>query len=290
MSEAQARAPAQSVGEILQRQRQEKNLGVTQIAERLRLDPRVIQALESDDYSSLPAALYVRGYLRSYARLVGLDPAALIDRYNNDSPSELPEIIPEVRHPTQTSSSDKPVQAITLLVTFLMVILVVAWWQSNFVVRPGGRGEQPPQAAELPPPSLSYPITIVRHPEDPFYRAPEEEPVPESAPPAGPGAAAPAAPAVPPAAGESGAQSTSTGPDQLTVRLSADSWVEIFDARGQKVYVSLARNGEVLSLAGTAPFSVLLGFAQGVSIEINGKGFDPAPYSRSGIARFTLDD
>ena len=54
--------------------------------------------------------------------------------------------------------------------------------------------------------------------------------------------------------------------------------------------VSLARAGDTFDLHGTAPFSVLLGFAQGVNIQLNGKPFDPAPYSRSGVARFTLGE
>lgn len=284
MSQAQARTQVPSVGDTLKHHRLEKNLSVTQVAERLRLDPRVIEALERNDYSSLPAALYVRGYLRSYSRLLNIDAEAVIARFNNDSPTEPPEIIPEVRHPTQTSSSDRPIKAISYLLSFTLVILIIAWWQSNFVVRRDdftAGGHENTQAQ--PPPGLPYPITIVRHPDSPFYRAPIEEPEESGA-----GMEATAG-----ALSETGAvviERGPPGPDRIVMRLSADSWIEVFDANGEKVFVSLARAGQVLSLTGTAPFSVLLGFAQGVSIEINGKPFESGAYSRSGIARFTLDD
>lgn len=284
MSEAQGRTSPQSVGEILKRRREENGLSISQVAERMRLDSRVIGALEQNDYSSLPAALYVRGYLRGYARLLNIDPEAIIARFNNDSPSEPPEIIPEVRHPTQSSSSDKPVKAITYLVTFTMVILIIAWWQSNFIVRhsdPGvDAGEIP--IAESPPPGLPYSFPIIKHPDSPFYRAPDDES--DAAGNIG------LRPDDAQAPGGKLIERGPAGPDRILIRLSADSWIEIFDAGGEKVYLSLARSGDVLSLSGTAPFSVLLGFAQGVSLELNGKPFDPAPYSRSGIARFTLGE
>ena len=60
------------------------------------------------------------------------------------------------------------------------------------------------------------------------------------------------------------------------------------DVNGDKVYMGLGRAGDTLDLHGTAPFSVLLGFAQGVKVEFNGKPFDLASYSRSGVAHFTL--
>ena len=84
--------------------------------------------------------------------------------------------------------------------------------------------------------------------------------------------------------------SDSSGPDSLHVRLTADSWIEIHDADDQKVFVGLGRSGDELSLRGRAPFSIVLGFAQGVNIEFNGKPVDSAPFSRAGIARFTLGE
>jgi cytoskeleton protein RodZ len=81
-----------------------------------------------------------------------------------------------------------------------------------------------------------------------------------------------------------------TGPDSIILNVTADSWIEIIDAKDQRVYVDLARTGDVLYLSGYAPFQVLLGFAQGVTIQYNGNPFDQSPYSRSGVARFTLGE
>ena len=78
-----------------------------------------------------------------------MDADRIIAKYNNKAPQP-PELIPDVKHPTQVSSSDKPVKAVTYLVTFMLVLLVLAWVQSNFVVRE-------PVAPGLTEPEVSFP-------------------------------------------------------------------------------------------------------------------------------------
>ncbi len=66
-------------GKRLASARAEMNLSAQDVAAQLNLSARVIDALESDDYSSLPGATFVRGYLRAYAKLVGVDEASLLE-------------------------------------------------------------------------------------------------------------------------------------------------------------------------------------------------------------------
>ena len=127
-----------SVGHILRARRREQDLSAQEVATQLHLDPRVIEALENDAFDQLPASIYVRGYIRNYAKLVGADGEHLVRLYDQAGAEEEPEIIPEVRHPTQTSSSDKPVKVVTYLITLVLVILLVAWWQSNFLISQPG--------------------------------------------------------------------------------------------------------------------------------------------------------
>lgn len=295
----QPTVPAPPVGEKLRQYRERGDLSLQQIATQLHLETRVIEALEADDYDNLPAPIYVRGYIRGYAKLVNADADELIKLYDANGGTEAPEIIPEVKHSSQTNSSDKPVKAFTYLLTLLLVVLLITWWQSNFLVpkTPGPKTSANERAAV--PPAFDYPYKIVKHPDSPFYRA-EEAPAAETtnAPATDTGETAPlSAEATEPAAAGPGPEPVehtivpeTTGPDTISLKISADSWIEIYDADGAKVMVSLARAGDTFDLHGTAPFSVLLGFAQGVNIQLNGKPFDPAPYSRSGVARFTLGE
>lgn len=287
-----------SLGETLRELRRGKDLSIQEVGTRLHLDPRIIDALEADDFDHLPAGIYVRGYIRNYAKLLEADADDLIRIYEQTGVDEEPEIIPEVKHPSQTSSSDKPVKAFSYLITLVFVILVIAWWQSNFLVK---KAETPTHVEKAAgnghitvPPAFDYHFDVVHNPTDPFYRAPTEETGGQE------GAAEPGPLTLPsesatnaPAAEEHQPRvitTDATGPDSINVELSADSWIEIYDSTDQRVYVGLARAGDKLLLHGTAPFSVLLGFAQGVNIEYNGKPFDIASYSRSGVARFTLGE
>jgi cytoskeleton protein RodZ len=261
-----------TVGATLKQHRDARKLSIQDVAAKLRLDPRVIESLESDNFAALPAALYVRGYLRGYAKLLSLDPEALIAGYDGGLPDEPPQIVPELKHPAQRTSTDRPVKAVTYLLTLTLALLLVAWWQSSFVVT---ERVEAPVAEAAPPPGLPYPITVVRHPDGPFYRAPVEETASESG-----------------LQAETAAVITSVpgGPDRARFTFSADSWLEVFDADGNELHVGLARAGEIAEVGGKAPFSVLLGYAPGVSVQFNGRPFDSAGFSRSGVARFTLDD
>ena len=78
------------------------------------------------------------------------------------------------------------------------------------------------------------------------------------------------------------------GDDKLRFILTRDSWIEVHDANKISLYQGLARAGNEIRLSGKAPFSVLLGYAQGVEVRFNNEPFDPAPYANAGIARFTL--
>ena len=74
----------------------------------------------------------------------------------------------------------------------------------------------------------------------------------------------------------------------MELTLKHDSWIEVYDANKTRLYLGLARAGDEIKLAGMAPFSVLLGYASGVTVRYNDEPFDPSPYANAGIARFTL--
>jgi cytoskeleton protein RodZ len=70
-----------SPGTRLRAARKQCNLGIEQVARELHLDVAVIEAIEDDDQAALPAPIFVQGYLRSYARLVGLQADELLRTY-----------------------------------------------------------------------------------------------------------------------------------------------------------------------------------------------------------------
>lgn len=327
MPDMQVQDIQKSVGETLTEIREQKNLTKQEVANQLHLDIKIIEALETENFDVLPSPAYARGYLRNYAKLLSMDADRIIAQYNNKAPQP-PELIPDVKHPSQVSSSDKPVKAVTYLVTFMLVLLVLAWVQSNFVVRESVE----PHSAE---PEVTFPENVEPSvPETGFTgEAETSEPVEAAAVSAGPGQMEAGTPVT---VGESGAEAgveeiqtggeavsnegetqqpeqsneqataplsldvdenqternvdVTTGPDSISMKLTANSWIEIYDAFDNRLLMTLARSGEEISLKGTAPFKVKLGFSQGVILYFNGEYFDPAPYSHGGVANFTLGE
>ena len=73
--------PAEGPGDALREAREALDVSTREVADALNLPMSVIEALEANDYERLPQPVFTRGYLRSYARLLELDPAAIVARY-----------------------------------------------------------------------------------------------------------------------------------------------------------------------------------------------------------------
>lgn len=275
-----------TAGETLRELRKGKKLSVQDIAAQMNLETRVIEALEMNNYEELPTSTYIRGYIRSYAKIIAADAESIIALYDDGAP-EPPEIIPDIKHGTQMSSSDKPVKAFTYLLTFVLALLFLAWIQSKFMLADSSLVDS--STAETSPDALPDPKVVVKNPQSP--NTPDTTETEEVFGPEQPKISKKSEPPLTLATDDKVQVEELTdinGPDSLLMKLTADSWIEIFDRDGKKLFLSLARSGDDLSINGNAPFKVKLGFAQGVSLEFNGQSFDPAPYSRAGVAHFTL--
>lgn len=88
---------------------------------------------------------------------------------------------------------------------------------------------------------------------------------------------------------ETGARKlTAVGVQRLRFEFSADCWMEIRDSADALLYADLGRAGEVRRFVGDGPFSLKLGFAEGVQVYFNAEAIDLAPYTRNQIARMEL--
>ena len=70
----------------------------------------------------------------------------------------------------------------------------------------------------------------------------------------------------------------------------ADSWVEIYDASGQRVFFDMGKTGSTRTVSAAAPLRVFLGFADGVQVELDGRPVLVPPEAKRGnLAEFSLD-
>src|SRR6516165_3407766 len=80
------------IGARLRSAREKRGLTVLQAAEKLHVDARVLEALESQDFAALGAAVYARGHLRRYAELLGESPPELQRLYDDSTHTEQPDL------------------------------------------------------------------------------------------------------------------------------------------------------------------------------------------------------
>lgn len=315
-------SPATAPGQILKRARENKNLTVAAIATLMNLDLRTVEALERGDQGKLPAPIFVRGYLRGYARLVGVSETTVLDAYQAQAPREpVPRPVGFSKVPVRPAfrAPALPWRGLLLVIVVLVAVWLGIQWGPQLIARLTGAATPVTAQPELPivtSPTDSSAVQTAPRPEPQMPETPTAElpamergrvdlplPVPSVAPSPAPSnepvqPAAEPEPASPPDDSDfgAGAQQTSTEPTaptasgetRLELRVSDDSWVEVHAADGSKLVIDLLHKGETRTVTGKAPLSVLLGNAAGVEISVDGKPFDHRRYDRDNIARFEI--
>ena len=117
-------------GAHLRNAREEAGMSVDAVAEALLLKTNTLRLLEADAHDRLPAPTFVRGYLRGYARVLGLPSGPILDMYDRQG-FEPPPLTNEVTDPPQAHTSDIPVRLVTYAVAVVLALLVGLWWHSQ---------------------------------------------------------------------------------------------------------------------------------------------------------------
>lgn len=253
-------AAPRSIGERLRAGRERAGLSVAAAAEKLHLDPKVIESLEADRFAELGASVYVRGHLRRYADFVGEPGAELVSLYTSRDVRPPPPDLTQVPHPNHRADPRRLVTPIVGLSCAAILVLAI-WW-----VLAGSRSGTESSAEPAPVIPAAQTVAPVAQPEEGAVTT-----APAGTPAAG--AAAPAAPAMADAANappkrEEPAPARET---RLKLDLTNDSWVEVYDARGDRLFYDVASAGSVQSVSGRGPLRVVLGNAAGVTVEVDGQ-------------------
>ncbi len=288
---------SESPGRRLRVQRQSRGIEVERIAAQLHLRVAAVEALEQDRYQDLPGPVFVAGYLRNYARVVGLDAEPLISAFRATHPDPHPESLPVGPLPRrELGSSHILVRLISLALVAAAVVTLVLWWQNRAEIL---AVESPPEsAAGLPPlPSESAPTPLAVGAVQTASAGALPAPAPLSdgsvalpLPPAPPGEALPPSAPVPVvAAAAEPATAPPVDPQQVALAFSGNTWINVRDASGTSVLSGDMRPGETRVLGGRPPYSFVIGKAAAATITVGGKPFEPKARVQGGVARFKLD-
>ena len=293
-------------GHLLRQAREEQGLSQKETARDLHLTSKVINAIEEDDFELIPSFVFARGYIRSYARHLGLDGQALVAEFDlaygvpNNSAKPMSAIRKGVQ---QSKPGDTWVKLISIVFVVGLVAASIVWWQSQ------NGSQMLPQLSsgaeqELPSGTLvegldtddaNLDLLLLSTNESEVDAiVPEAESIIESEQ----AQVVVVEPVVDPVAEAVTEQVPKEVTDavvllpnqaQLVMVFDKDCWVEIKDANGKMVLSDLYSAGDTIEQVITAPIEVLLGRSSGVAtMTFDGRTIDLKPHTRKDIARLTL--
>ena len=120
-------------GQYLAYEREKRGFTVEDIAGKLRLSPRTIRALEEETHDKLPELVYVRGYIRSYCRLLHIDSVPVLDMYTANIPQETDQLLEDLSSSSPLNERQQKYIIFwgSVAVAFIFLALVIGWWQEN---------------------------------------------------------------------------------------------------------------------------------------------------------------
>ena len=310
-----------SPGAQLREARELRGESVGEVAFALKLSPRQVVALESDDFAVLPGMPFVRGFLRNYARYLALDPAPLLEGVQHLAGETAVDLSPIKNAEGELPSGrgqrlgPAPVGWIVLLLS----LLVLAGWYFDWFRTEPQRIEStldtPLMDSEPVEPTVAVPMPGAELASDDdtaqslvvedaavagasaagAATSAAMEPLPQDAQlPVASEAPTPMVEATtavndsPVAAAAEEVRKPAGAERQLAFRFGAESWVEVRDASGSVVYAGVNRAGSTRMVQGRPPFALVIGNAANVSLEFEGKPVELAAHTKVSVARLTV--
>ncbi len=311
------------IGGILRDARTAAGLSVTQVANKLNLTAQAVEALETNQYERLPGLTFARGYIRSYAKLLGLDDSELAKQFDQYAGLNMP--LKSVRSVDQVRESRRVSRGMLQFSVFFVFLIVLgaiyyAWQVFNTEQADVSHQAAVFERVEVERADGSVHVQTLDEPEDQAVAAALDNPALESlqeqllsevdeaqvlnstveegaehnqqtptletqAP-----VAAPVEEQTTASTAVTAPVSTALAPGMGDLQLSFenDCWLRVVDANGKEVVSGVKRAGETLRVTGKAPLDVHLGFAKGVGVIYNGESVDISSAIRGETARIKL--
>ena len=313
-------------GETLRQARENNGWTLAEVAMKLNLTASSLSNLEAGAFDKLPGHTFARGYIRAYAKLLGMDQTALVHEFDlytgTDANGSSVHSLGRIEEPVRISHT------ILRIVSLLLLIAVIGggfiWWQDQTSMRTKDLIGLAPEHVEVEGADGTTQIHPLDEPEDQAVaeakveaqstveaQTAEEQTqssalaLPLASAPAATASApvaavtsdpsAPAAPVAPTPAATPVAPAVApvesapvAGAGKVAVQYNADCWTQVTDATGKVLFGGLKRKGENLEVSGKPPLSLRLGFARSAQVTYNGQAVDVAPFTSGETARLKL--
>ncbi|MBA5205099.1 cytoskeleton protein RodZ [Pectobacterium aroidearum] len=313
----EAKLPGERLREARER------LGFTQqtIAERLCLKISTVRDIEDGTTPADLAPTFLRGYVRSYAKLVHLPEDELLPAVDKQAIPKTISVSPMQSFSLKKSRKKRDgwLMTITWLVVLVVLGLTGAWWWQNHQAQQAEINSMVDHASSMQAQTEGQPVSLIDN------SAPQETVTPNSAaapastpvdlsatvtatpstpssvssttPSTAPSSQSPSqantaqhqavgngllgAGAVAPAAGTVAESNPVSAAHALVMTFTADCWLEVTDASGKKLFSGMQRNGGTLNLDGQSPYKLKIGAPAAVQIQFQGKPVDLSRFVRS---------
>ncbi|WP_270662705.1 MULTISPECIES: RodZ domain-containing protein [unclassified Aeromonas] len=285
-------------GQLLRNAREQLGWTREQVASRIHLRLTLIAAIEADTYDKHTSHTFIRGYLRAYAKLVGIPEETILAAYEKLGLTPPDNIdMQSFSRRSRQQANDSRLKVVTWLVILVLIGLSVAWWWQSTARRSAGDDAlaatemsatvNTPEANVAPAVEVAEPVLPVAS------DAVSTQVVVSGATATLPVVATDASAAVPTdvSGAVSTAESTTTEPakaPQLKMSFTADCWLDVKDANGKTLFSGLKKANDELVLEGPEPLRFIIGAPIAVNLEYQGKSFDMSRYNNGRTARFSL--
>ncbi|MGL5214510.1 MAG: RodZ domain-containing protein [Aeromonas hydrophila] len=291
-------------GQLLRNAREQLGWTREQVASRIHLRLTLIAAIESDTYDKHTSHTFIRGYLRTYAKLVGIPEETILAAYDKLGLTPPDNIdMQSFSRRSRQQANDSRLKVVTWLVILVLIALSVAWWWQSTARRSAGdealaatemgATSNTPSATVPPAVDVADPVVApatsaaAATSADPVVSAAATTlPVDASSAVATTAVASSAAIATQPAADTAASEPAKV--PQLKMSFTADCWLDVKDAKGKTLFSGLKKANDELVLEGPEPLKFIIGAPMAVNIEYQGKSIDMSRYSNGRTARLSL--
>jgi len=300
-------------GALLKAAREQRGMSANEVAKALYITRHKVQALEADEYDKLNSHVFVKGYLRKYAPLVGLNGDELVAQYEQDVEAHADEEEFAVAD-TNIPKTLVPKFVVPATLFGIAAVVLIAFFISSGSDAPV---TQVDSSAEIDHAIEQQGPTLVSSPEDPQPagrnietiavettddESSRENPLPEvgtaeakvvaanqstvavesSSEPTTMDNAVPVYSATVPSDGANNAE--------LKFEFSEDCWLEVRDSIDNLLYYDVAKAGDNIELQGEPPFSMTLGNAQAVTLYLGDQLINTQPRPGARTAKLVIGE
>ncbi|HCD13711.1 MULTISPECIES: RodZ domain-containing protein [Shewanella] len=279
-----------TLGSLLKSAREQKGITIEDAATRLHLRPCIVADIEADCFSNIDSSTYVRGYVKNYARILGVDKETINACLARQVPKVTEPAMQSFSRKTSRQATDSRLMLVTYLIGFLLLALLVVWW--------------------LQKPSVVSDVDFSKPTAEEVQQAREFESrqaqIEETELPSETSTETPAAEVDKSLVEDNNTDEASSGvvnedvdmteqplPTEATqasvgIELDGDCWIKLTDANGKTLIDGLRSSGQSINVQGKAPFKLVLGAPQTVSLTFNGQAVSLADFPSGRVARLTL--